>query len=185
MRKRRLGVVVLAVALLVTGVWAGRGSARLLGSGAGAVALQASLGAGAEVPKPSGVRAGAGGSFTAGLTRKAARGTLAWRLTFHGLTGKAIAAHVHTGRTGKAGPVAVALCGPCRSGQRGSAKLNARTVSALLGGRAYVNVHTTKNPAGEIRGQVRKGGQAVAPPPPSTTTTEPTTPAPPDYPPYP
>jgi hypothetical protein len=44
-------------------------------------------------------------------------------------------------------------------------------------------VHTTKNPGGEIRGQVRKGGQAVAPPTTTTTSTSTTTTTP--YPPYP
>jgi CHRD domain len=172
MRKRSLGVGIVVIALFVAGVWSGIGSARM-GSSTEAVALKATLAAGAEVPRPTGAKPGAGGSFAAGLTRKASGGTLAWRLTFHGLTGASIAAHVHTGKPGKAGPIAVALCGPCRSGQRGSAKVNARTVSALMTGGAYVNVHTTKNPGGEIRGQVKKGGTAVAPP--TTTTTSPTT----------
>jgi hypothetical protein len=48
--------------------------------------------------------------------------------------------------------------------------LNARTVTALLGGGAYVNVHTAKNAAGEIRGQIRKGGKPVQPPGGGTTT---------------
>ena len=182
MSKRRFGAGVVVVALLVTGVWAGIGSARRLGPDADAIALKATLGAGKEVPKPAGVKAGAGGTFAAGLTRKASGGTLAWRLTFHGLTGRAIAAHVHIGKAGKAGPVAVPLCGPCRSGQRGSARVNARTVAALMAAGAYVNVHTPKNPAGEIRGQVVKGGQAVSPP--TTTTTSTTTTTTP-YPPYP
>ena len=51
--------------------------------------------------------------------------------------------------------VAVALCGPCRNGQRGTANLTAANLAALAAGRAYVNVHTPKNPAGEIRGQIR------------------------------
>jgi len=41
-------------------------------------------------------------------------------------------------------------------------------VQALLTGGAYVNVHTARNPAGEIRGQIRAGSTV---PPPSTTTT--------------
>lgn len=178
---RRLGVGAVVLALLVAGIWSGIGSARWLGADAGAIALKATLSPGKEVPKPTGAKAGAGGLFSAGVTRKATGGTLAWRLTFHGLTGRAIAAHVHMGKPGVAGPIAVALCGPCRSGQRGSAKVNARTVTALLAGRAYVNVHTTKNPGGEIRGQVVKGGQAVVPPPTTTSTTTSTT----GYPPYP
>ena len=32
--------------------------------------------------------------------------------------------------------------------------MNAATLAALEAGRAYVNVHTTRNPAGEIRGQL-------------------------------
>ncbi len=183
MSKRTLGIGAVVVALFVAGVWSGMGNARRLGPDAATTALKGTLAAGNEVPKPTGAKAGAGGSFAAGLTRKATGGTLAWRLTFHGLTGKAIAAHVHFGKRGKAGPIAVALCGPCRSGQRGSAKLNARTVSALLGGGAYVNVHTPKNPAGEIRGQIKKGGQAVVPP--TTTTTDTTTTTTTPYPPYP
>ena len=179
---RRLGVGAVVLALLVAGIWSGIGSARWLGADAGAIAVKATLSPGKEVPKPTGAKAGAGGLFSAGVTRKATGGTLAWRLTFHGLTGRAIAAHVHMGKPGVAGPIAVALCGPCRSGQRGSAKVNARTVTALLAGRAYVNVHTTKNPGGEIRGQVVKGGQAVAPPPTTTTTTTSTGGG---YPPYP
>ena len=182
MRKRRFGAGVVVVALFATGVGAGIGSARRLGPDADAIALKATLSAGKEVPKPTGVKAGAGGTFAAGLTRKASGGTLAWRITFHGLTGRAIAAHVHIAKAGKAGPVAVSLCGPCRSGQRGSARVNGRTVTALVAGGAYVNVHTQKNPVGEIRGQVVKGGQAVSPP--STTTTSTTTTTTP-YPPYP
>ena len=49
------------------------------------------LGAAQEVPKPSGVRASAQGAFTAGLVRNGAGGTLTWKLTFRGLTGKATA----------------------------------------------------------------------------------------------
>lgn len=184
MSRRRAVVGVVVAALFATGVWSGIGSARWLDADANATALTAPLGAAQEVPKPKGVSAKARGTFSAGLTRQGKRGTLSWKLTFRGLTGKAAAAHIHLGKLRKAGTVAVPLCGPCRSGVRGTAKVNARTITALLGGGAYVNVHTAKNPAGEIRGQVRKGGKAV--PPPSTTTgTTTTEPPPPTYDPYP
>ncbi len=108
-----------------------------------------------EVPKPKGNVKRATGSFTATVAKPGTTGTIAWRLRFSKLTGKAIAAHIHIGRVGRAGPVAVALCGPCRNGQRGTANLTAPTLAALAAGRAYVNVHTPKNPGGEIRGQIR------------------------------
>ena len=171
MNLRKLGIGVVTVAVFVTGLWSGIGSAGWLSTDAKAIALTATLGAAKEVPKPEGVSAKAGGSFAVGLTRQGAGGTLAWRITYRSLTGKAAAAHIHLARPGKAGPVAVPLCGPCRSGVRGTAKVNARTVTALLSGGAYVNVHTAKNPAGEIRGQIRRGGQA----PPVGTSTDTTT----------
>lgn len=178
MNLRSLGIGAITAAVFATGLWTGVGSAGwlstdALSTDAQAIGLTATLGAAREVPKPQGVSANAGGSFAAGL-RKGTGGTLSWRLTFHRLTGKAAAAHIHLAKPGKAGPVAVPLCGPCRSGARGTAKVNARTVRALLGGGAYVNVHTAKNPAGEIRGQIRKGGNAL-PSPTTTTTTTPTT----------
>lgn len=108
-----------------------------------------------EVPKPKGNVKRATGSFTATVAKLGTGGTVAWRLRFSRLTGRAIAAHIHVGRVGRAGPVAVALCGPCRNGQRGTADLTPATLAALEAGRGYVNIHTPKNPGGEIRGQIR------------------------------
>lgn len=185
MKLRKLGIGAATAAVFAAGLGAGIGTAGW-GGETQAVGLTAALAAAKEVPKPTGVRANAGGTFSAGLTRKGAGGTLAWRLTFRNLTGRAGSAHIHLAKPGVAGPVAVALCGPCRSGVRGTAKLKARTVTALLGGGAYVNVHTAKNPAGEIRGQVRKGGKPISPPGGTTTTgttgTTTTEPPPPPYP---
>lgn len=175
MTLRTLLVAVVVTALFAAGLGAGIGSARWLGAEADPIALTAKLGVRAEVPRPTETRANAGGTFSAGLTRRSGGGRLAWKLTFRGLTGPAVAAHVHLGKPGKAGPVAAALCGPCRSGARGTANVNARTVRALLGGTAYVNVHTARNAAGEIRGQVRKGGRPVSPPGATGTTTGTTT----------
>jgi hypothetical protein len=58
------------------------------------------------------------------------------------------------GKAGKPGGVIVALCANCKSPVSGSAKVSAAVIKALNGGDAYVNVHTAKNPNGEIRGQV-------------------------------
>ena len=170
---------VLAATAMVTvfagGVWVGVGGA---GPDAAALGVTASIDVAQETPRPSGVPANARGTFSGSLVRTASGGRLTWRLTFQRVSGPATAAHIHLGARGKAGAAAVALCGPCRPGARGTATLNARTVRALLGGGAYVNVHTVRNPAGEIRGQVRR--TATAPSLGTGTTT--TAPPPPDYP---
>jgi len=114
----------------------------------------AALRASQERPKPKGKVRRARGTFTATVTKSGSSAVVSWRLTFSRLTGKAIAAHIHSGRRGVAGPVIVPLCAPCRSGMRGKATVNASVLSALESGRAYVNVHTRKNAAGEIRGQL-------------------------------
>jgi hypothetical protein len=181
MKLRRIGVGIATTAVFASGLWVGIATAGW-GADAEAVGLTASLAAAKEVPKPEGV-GNARGTFSGALTRKSTGGTLSWRLTFRGLTGAAVAAHIHLAKPGVAGPVAIALCGPCRSGVHGTAKVKTRTVTALLAGRAYVNVHTAKNPAGEIRGQIRRGGTPVAPPGGTTTTTTTTTSTePPPYP---
>lgn len=110
-----------------------------------------------EVPKPK-APAGAKGAFTARSVEQGSKVTITWKLTFSGLSGKAAAAHIHKGRPGKAGPVAFALCGPCRSGQTGKASISKAIEEALERGQTYVNVHTARNPAGEIRGQVKLVG---------------------------
>lgn len=110
----------------------------------------ARLTAAQEVPKQAVKVTGAKGAFHGTLTGT----TLKWRLTFSGLSGPASAAHIHMGAMGKAGGVVVALCGPCESGVRGSSKLTKALIAAAAKHKLYVNVHTAKNPNGEIRGQI-------------------------------
>jgi CHRD domain len=110
-----------------------------------------------EVPKPK-APAGAKGTFTATSVEQGSKVSITWKLTFSGLSGKAAAAHIHKARPGKAGPVVVALCGPCRSGQTGKASISRTIEESLERGQTYVNVHTARNPAGEIRGQVKLVG---------------------------
>ena len=116
--------------------------------------VKATLRAAQERPKPKGKVAKARGTFTATITRSGDAGTIAWKLTFGKLSGKAVAAHIHSGVRGKAGPVIVPLCAPCKSGRTGRATVSAAVLSALENGRAYVNVHTKRNAAGEIRAQI-------------------------------
>jgi hypothetical protein len=118
--------------------------------------LTANLKARSEVPRPTGVPVGATGLFTGKVVElENDKAKLTWRLTFAKLSGPAGAAHIHVGKLGKAGAVMVALCGPCRSGQRGTATLTHAQFAKIEAGSTYVNVHTTKNAAGEIRGQVK------------------------------
>jgi CHRD domain len=116
--------------------------------------VRVGLRASQERPKPKGKVRRARGTFTATVTKSGSTAVVSWRLTFSRLTGRAIAAHIHSGRRGVAGPVIVPLCAPCRSGASGKATVNASVLSVLESGRAYVNVHTRKNPKGEIRGQL-------------------------------
>ena len=118
--------------------------------------VSATLKARTEVPRPAGVPAGATGSFTGTAVELANdKARVTWKLTFSHLSGRAIAAHIHLGKPGKAGPVALALCGPCRSGQKGAGLLTHAQFAKVEAGAAYVNVHTTKIAAGEIRGQIK------------------------------
>src|SRR3954469_10530923 len=122
------------------------------------VAIKASvktaLRASQERPKPKGKLGKAKGTFTATITRSGDAGVMVWKMTYSKLSGKGLAAHIHSGARGKAGPVIVPLCSPCKSGKTGRASLSASVMASLEAGRAYVNVHTKKNPAGEIRGQI-------------------------------
>jgi len=47
------------------------------------------------------------------------------------------------------------LCAPCGPHARGSIGANGALLQALLGRPAYVNVHTKRNPRGEIRGRLQ------------------------------
>jgi CHRD domain len=125
--------------------------------GRGALVYRVPLTSAQEVPKPQSA-AGAKGLFIGRVLATGAKGTLRWKLSFSGLTGPATAAHVHVARKGKAGDVAVSLCGPCRKGQGGNAALDDSTLRAIAAGGAYVNVHTERNQAGEVRGQLSKAG---------------------------
>ena len=146
-----------AAAFVVTAV-------ALAAADTGKYRYKATMSAAQEVPKPTGIKAGAGGAFTATATEQATSSTLVWTLTFHTLTGAASAAHIHLGAKGKAGNVLVPLCAapakPCTSGMSGRVRIKKDVADALERGKAYVNVHTAKNPAGEIRGQVRLVGES-------------------------
>jgi opacity protein-like surface antigen len=113
----------------------------------------AALTSGQEIPKQTVKDTAAHGKFKGTLTGS----TLKWKLTFSKLTGPATAAHIHMGAMGKSGNVVIPLCGPCKSGMTGTATVTAAIKTAFKKHQLYVNVHTDKNPAGEIRGQLAAG----------------------------
>ncbi|HET7566946.1 MAG TPA: CHRD domain-containing protein [Gaiellaceae bacterium] len=143
MKKLASGLALVVLAALVAASLATAGHAKQ-------VEVTAALTAKQEVPAQVVKDAKAKGAFTGTLVGS----KLKWKLTFSGLTGPASAAHIHLGGMGKAGNVLVALCGPCTNGQKGTATLTAAAAKALKKHLAYVNVHTAKNPNGEIRGQL-------------------------------
>lgn len=161
--------------LALGGLAAGAGSADVF-------TYRMTLTPGAEVPKPK-AATGAGGLFTSTVTKDGTSYSISWKLTYRKLSGPAVAAHVHRGRTGIAGGVVLALCGPCRTGQTGIAKITRAVAESMRKGTAYVNVHTAKNPAGEIRGQAKLTRTSVGQPPPPPPT-EPPPPPPTDPPGY-
>ena len=144
------------------------------GSSGSVYTYKSTMTAGFEVPKPKGA-AGAKGVFAATVTENGSTRLLKWKLTYSGLTGKAIGAHVHKGKAGVAGAVLVPLCGPCTSGKTGQVKISKDVADLFERGLVYVNVHTNKNQAGEIRGQLKLIGEHEATvdpaPQPGTTTT--------------
>lgn len=113
------------------------------------------------------------GSFEARLVGN----TLRYRLRFSNLTTRATAAHIHFGQRGVNGEIIAFLCGgggkPRCGGRSGTItgtirprdilRIRGQGLSAgnfraalriLRSGVSYVNVHSTRFPAGEIRGQV-------------------------------
>jgi hypothetical protein len=116
-----------------------------------------------EVPAPT-IPAGAtpsgSGSVTLDLTTKVFTGSFTTTNVV-----SANLAHIHDGDIGVAGPVVVPLTQtPAGSGiwvvPAGTTLTDAQIVRLRAGG-YYVNVHTTLNPEGEIRGQLIPPGSAA------------------------
>jgi CHRD domain-containing protein len=140
--------LVALIAVLAVAVWAAAALAATH-----ATVWTAALSSGQEVPKQVVKNTAAHGQFKGTLTGS----KLTWKLTFAKLTGPATAAHIHLGAMGKSGNVIVPLCGPCKSGVSGTATISAALKADFKKHLLYVNVHTAKNPNGEIRGQLAAG----------------------------
>jgi hypothetical protein len=147
MKPIKLAMVVAAMALAAVLAVSIAGAAPTASS-----KVSAALTAKAEVPAQTVKNAKGTGSFSGTLSGS----KLTWKLTWAHLSGAAIAAHIHMAKAGKAGNVVVPLCAgaTCKSGIHGTVTLKAAVLKAVKDGGAYVNVHTAKNPNGEIRGQI-------------------------------
>lgn len=126
-----------------------------------ATEFEAELSGDEEVPA---VETTASGSATLSIED----GEIVYRVDVDDLE-NAFVSHIHVAPAGENGPVRMDLCGtgdPLPACQSGSGVLVEATnsvtlgitfdslVSAIRAGNAYVNVHTTQNVGGEIRGQI-------------------------------
>jgi hypothetical protein len=116
-----------------------------------------------EVP-PTASKATGSGTFTIASNGK----SIKYTLKASKLSGAPQAAHIHYGKTGVAGPVIISICAkPCSLPKTGTLTSKqfakapgvssfAAAIKAIKAGETYVNIHTKKYPAGEIRGQIKK-----------------------------
>jgi len=98
------------------------------------------------------------------LTFNLVTGAVTGGVTLTGIT--ATLAHIHSGIAGTNGPVLVDFVQSASDANRWDSEsggtLTAAQVDALLAGQLYVNVHSAAFPGGEIRGQIKPQGIAVA-----------------------
>jgi hypothetical protein len=88
---------------------------------------------------------------------------LTWNISWSGLSGDPTAAHFHgPAKPGASAGVAIGMKAPdgLTSPLVGAATLTEDQAKQLLAGEWYWNIHTKEFPAGELRGQVVKGGGA-------------------------
>jgi len=95
--------------------------------------------------------------------------TLSWRVSFSHLTSPLTSDAVHgPPRPGTNAGVQIDLAGKSRvSPLAGSSVLTDAQLEYLLAGRMYVNLHTTRYPDGELRGQIQRAPPSGVPPAPA------------------
>ena len=117
------------------------------------ITLKADLTAAQEVPPTTST-----GKGTATVTVDTATKEVTWKVDYSGLSGDALAAHIH----GPADPganagVAVNLgAAGLKNPLEGKGMVTDAQLADITGGKTYVNVHTAANKGGEIRGQLKK-----------------------------
>ena len=112
--------------------------------------FKAALDGASEVPPTT-----SAGTGTATATLDTATKKLGWEVTYTGLSGPALAAHIHgPAEPGKNAPVVIPFTGSRVSPIKGAKILTAAQMADLEAGKDYVNIHTAANKGGEIRGQL-------------------------------
>jgi hypothetical protein len=148
MHRITLSLVAAAVVVGLTLATATAGAARKPAARTFHVALTG------EAETPTGDPVGTG---TATLRMRKGQARVCYTLSARNIP-RAIAAHIHRGKTGTAGVVVVPLKTPNASGtSKGCAKAKKSLVRSMLAHPRsyYVNVHTGDFPAGAIRGQLK------------------------------
>jgi hypothetical protein len=122
-----------------------------LAASAEVIALKAELAASNEVP-PNGSTATGAADASFDTDSKAFSATV----TYEGLSGPAIGAHIH-GPAEQGSNAGIVLRFESASSPTDlSATLTDAQAADLLAGRLYVNIHTELNPGGEIRGNLTR-----------------------------
>ncbi len=124
---------------------------------------------GSEETPPPGLNTGAFGTAT--ITLDTTARTLSYRVDVFNLPSGVTASHIHVGGVGTAGPVVINFAPPVNAsndfayaGTVPEAQWVLRPdqgirsgediIQAILGNNTYVNVHSTVNAAGEVRGRL-------------------------------
>jgi len=98
------------------------------------------------------------GSGSAALILNRDSGGLSGSVSLNSLTGDASAVHIHQGIAGDTGAVVVTLEQDLANTNLfnipSSTTLSSSEITSILNSEFYINVHTTTNPSGEIRGQI-------------------------------
>lgn len=125
---------------------------KLPGAPVGGRLLTAALGGAEEVPGPGDPTAD--GSFVG--TFNADEGLICYELRYHGTP--AIAAHIHRGAAGVAGPIVVTLQAPSTGFAKDCVAAAAGLVEEIVSDPDgfYVNVHSVPFPNGSARGQLSR-----------------------------
>jgi hypothetical protein len=178
--KKRLHIVLLLILAVCVGAYALQAAAPTLGNGEdddGGSRLHALLKGFNEVPANSTL---AKGEFKATINGE---DSISFELTYSDLTADALFAHIHLGQKNVNGGVMIFFCDNRLQPQPGAAKCPlrggtvtgtvtaadvigpagqgvsagefAKVLQAIRAGVTYANVHSSKFPGGEIRGQVK------------------------------